>query len=234
MSDYNNGWGGCCGGIGEIIVLLIFFAFFQNGGMFGGNGSQGAAAMTAAETSQMIQQDNLRATAANTNAKLEWVADIVGSNAAKLETVKDAVTNGFFAEQTQMCQLGNNLNNAIRDSRELSQREFCDLRHQMQIDKCETLQAIAASKAEILGFMTQQELATLKAQNLELKGQLSQDNQTARIVAAIGAGKCCCDPCNACGDASVSNAITKAAIAKFVDSVFNPTTTPTTTSNTTT
>jgi hypothetical protein len=97
----------------------------------------------------------------------------------KLEGVKDAVTNGFFANQTNLCELGNNIaqqfnaqtlqginnhNNLTSqltdmrfaaqqcccDTKQLIASSFCDLRHQMQVDKCDTDNKIAASTAAIL------------------------------------------------------------------------------------
>lgn len=250
MSDYNNnGWGGCFGGFGfDAIILLLFFGL-MGGGMWGGfgngfgfgaggAGALGMSSLTAAETSQMIQQDNLRATAANTNAKLDWATSIASGNATKLETVKDAVTNGFFAEQTQMCQLGNNLNNAIRDNRDAFKDGFtalqhqiqsnrCDIEHKMDRNQCETLRAIADSKSEILGYMQQQKLDALEAKNLELKGQLSQNAQTAQIMAAIQANQGCCNPCatpcNPCGG-NLLYALNKAYADEIAQRIVNPTT----------
>lgn len=243
MSDYNNnGWGGCFGGLGgfgfDAIILLLFFGL-MGGGMWGGLGGFGAgggalgmSSLTAVETAQMMQQDNLRATASNTNAKLDWATNIISSNAAKIEGVKDAVTNGFFAEQTQLCQLGNNLNNAIRDNREASAREFCDLRHQMQVDKCETLQAISASESKILGYMQQEKISGLEARNLKLEGQLSQNAQTAQlgaridaVVSAIQANQGCCNPCaspcNPCGG-NLLYALNKAYADEIAQRIVNP------------
>lgn len=239
MSDYNNnGWGSCFGGFGgfgfDAIILLLFFGL-MGGGMWGGLGGFGAgggalgmSSLTAVETAQMMQQDNLRATASNTNAKLDWATNIISSNAAKIEGVKDAVTNGFFAEQTQLCQLGNNLNNAIRDNREASAREFCELRHQMQVDKCETLQAISASESKILGVMQAEKIAALEARNMELKGLLSQNAQTAELKALIQAGQSGCNPCgtgcNPCGGNFLC-ALNTAYAQGLADKIINPTTT---------
>lgn len=244
MYSDNDGWS--CGG-GGWWMFFIFALFFggMNGGMWGGwggagGGALGMSSLTAAETSQMIQQDNLRATAANTNAKLDWATSIASGNATKLEGVKDAVTNGFFAEQTQLCQLGNNLNNSIRDNRDAFTAGFtalqhqiasakCDLEHQMDRNQCEALRAVADSKAEILGYMRQEKIDALEARNLELKGQLSQNAQTAQLMAAIQAGQgggCnpCGTPCNPCGG-NLLCALNTAYANGLADKILNPTTT---------
>lgn len=225
--------GNSCGW--EWIILLLFFCGFGGGmwgmgGLNGGAGALGASSLVATETSALIGQDNLRATAANTNATVAGIAADVRANGAKVETVKDAVTNGFYATQTQFCELGNNLNNAIRDNREASAREFCELRHQQQVDKCDILRAVADSQAAVIARMQQAELDALKAQNLELKGQLSQDNQTARLIAALGQRPCApcapCAPCNPCYD-GVQRAVNDALGTRIGELLF-PTTTSTT------
>lgn len=239
----NNTDNGCCGG-GGWWMFFIFALFFggMNGGMWGGwgganGGALGMSSLTAAETSQMIQQDNLRATAANTNAKLDWATSIAAGNATKIEAVKDAVTNGFFAEQTQMCQLDNHLYNGIRDNRDVFKDGFnalqgqiastkCDIEHKMDRNHCETMRAIADSKNEILGYMQQEKIAGLEARNQELKGQLSQNAQTAQLMAAIQANQGCCNPCatpcNPCGG-NLLYSLNKAFADDIAQRIVNPT-----------
>lgn len=241
---YNND-GGCCGGGGygfpfggfmnglggfgfDALILLLFFGLMGGGmwggmggwgGFGGGAGMLGTTSLAATETAALINQQNTADRVAAANAKADAIAGIVTANGTKIETVKDAVTNGFFANQTNLCELGNNIaqqfsaaamngmqnhNNLTSqltemrfanqqcccDTKQLIQSSFCDLRHQMAADKCETLGAIAASKAEILGVMNAQRMAELEAKNIELKGQISQANQTAAIVAAVQANGC--------------------------------------------
>lgn len=238
----NNTDNGCCGG-GGWWMFFIFALFFggMNGGMWGGwgganGGALGMSSLTAAETSQMIQQDNLRATAANTNAKLDWATSIAAGNATKIEAVKDAVTNGFFAEQTQMCQLDNHLYNGIRDNRDVFKDGFnalqgqiastkCDIEHKMDRNHCETMRAIADSKSEILGYMQQEKINGLEARNQELKGLLSQNAQTAELKALIQSNQGCCNPCstpcNPCGG-NLLYSLNKAFADDIAQRIVNP------------
>jgi hypothetical protein len=289
--SYNND-GGCCnggwgmpfggfmngmGGFGfDALILLLFFGLMGGGmwggmggwgGFGGGAGMLGTTSLAATETAALINQQNTADRVAAANAKADAIAGIVTANGTKIETVKDAVTNGFFANQTNLCELGNNIaqqfsaaamngmqnhNNLTSqltemrfanqqcccDTKQLIQSSFCDLRHQMAADKCETLGAIAASKAEILGVMNAQRMAELEAKNIELKGQISQANQTAAIVAAVQANGCnkpACTPCgpaypygfcNPCVD-GVQRAVNDALGARIGELLF-PTTTPAT------
>ena len=246
---YNND-GGCCnsgcgfpfggfmnglGGFGfDALILLLFFGLMGGGmwggwgggfgGFGGGAGMLGTTSLAATETAALINQQNTADRVAAANAKADAIAGIVTANGTKIETVKDAVTNGFFANQTNLCELGNNIaqqfsaaamngmqnhNNLTSqltemrfanqqcccDTKQLIQSSFCDLRHQMQVDKCDTMQAIAASKAEILGAMATQRMAELEAKNLKLENEISQSKQNATLIAAMQANK----PAVACG-----------------------------------
>ena len=274
------GWGGPFGGLMggfgfDALILLLFFGLMGGGmwggmggwgGFGGGAGMLGTTSLAATETAALINQQNTADRVAAANAKADAIAGIVTANGTKIETVKDAVTNGFFANQTNLCELGNNIaqqfsaaamngmqnhNNLTSqltemrfanqqcccDTKQLIQSSFCDLRHQMAADKCETLGAIAASKAEILGVMNAQRMAELEAKNIELKGQISQANQTAAIVAAVQANGCKpatpCAPapygfCNPCVD-GIQRAVNDALGTRIGEILFPPTTTPTTT-----
>ena len=201
--SYNND-GGCCnggwgmpfggfmngmGGFGfDALILLLFFGL-MGGGMWGGMGGWGGfgngagmlgtTSLAATETAALINQQNTADRVAAANAKADAIAGIVTANGTKIETVKDAVTNGFFANQTNLCELGNNIaqqfsaqtmngmqnhNNLTSqltemrfanqqcccDTKNLIQSSFCDLRHQMQSDKCDTMQAMNANTAAIM------------------------------------------------------------------------------------
>ncbi len=267
---YDNNNGSCCnggwgfgnmfGGFGfDALILLLFFGLMGGGmwggwgggmmgglGWGGGAGMLGATSLAATETAAMINQQNTADRVAAANAKADAIAGIVTANGTKIETVKDAVTNGFFAEQTQLCQAFNtqamqavnNHNDVTRqltdmrfanaqcccDTKQLIQSSFCDLRHQMQADKCETLGAIAASKAEILGAMAAQRMAELEAKNAKLENEISQSKQNATLIAAYQSSQRGCNPCSPCCQPSPCDQLSAAIIAKGIDGIVNPTT----------
>ena len=189
------GGGGSCAF--DMIILLFFFAFMQNGnGLFGGN--NGAA--TANATADMITQRSTAEKVSSIGTGVDAIAGLVTAQGSELKTTKDAVVQGFFAEQTQLCQLGNNLNNAIRDNREASAREFCALQHQAQLDKCELLNAIRTDGEATRALINSIEVSKLKDENLALKGQLSQNAQSAYLESKIAELRGCCRPsCSPCG-----------------------------------
>ena len=279
--SYNND-GGCCnggwgmpfggfmngfGGFGfDALILLLFFGLMGGGmwggmggwgGFGGGAGMLGTTSLAATETAALINQQNTADRVAAANAKADAIAGIVTANGTKIETVKDAVTNGFFANQTNLCELGNNiaqqfsaaamngmqnhnnLTSQLTEMRFANQQCCCEtnqniqrLSTQLESVKCSTEQAIAAAKSEILGAMNAQRMAELEAKNIELKGQISQANQTAAIVAAVQANGCKpaapCAPvpygfCNPCFD-GVQRAVNDALGTRIGELLF-PTTT---------
>ena len=189
------GGGGSC--TFDMIILLFFFAFMQNGGgVFGGN--NGAA--TANATADMITQRSTAEKVSSIGTGVDAIAGLVTAQGAKLETVKDAVVQGFFAEQTQMCQVANNLNNAIRDNRETFVRESTGLQHQADLNKCEFINAIRTEGEATRALINSIEVGKLKEENLALKGQLSQNAQSAYLESKIAELRGCCRPsCSPCG-----------------------------------
>lgn len=250
---YNND-GSCCGGYGfpfggmggfgyDAWILLLFFGMW-GGGMWGGNGMFGRgwgagygleqATTTAAETAALVGQQQVADRVAGIATGVDAIAGLVSAQGTKLETVKDAVTNGFFAQQTNLCELGNNIaqqfnaqtlqginnhNNLTSqltdmrfanaqcccDTKQLIQSSFCDLRHQMQVDKCDTMGAIAASEARILAQYNadkfermQEKLEKANSVIAAQKAEADNQKQTAQILAALqqrGCAPASCSPC---------------------------------------
>lgn len=177
---------GLMGGFGyEWIIMLLFFGMFGwGGGGFGWGGGFGGrgleqATTTAAETAALVGQQQVADRVAGIATGVDAIAGIATANGVKIETVKDAVTNGFYANQRDLCQLGNNIaqqfsaqtmngmqnhNNLTAqltdmrfaqaqcccDTKQLIQSSFCDLRHELAMSKCDTDGKIAAGTAAIM------------------------------------------------------------------------------------
>ena len=236
----------------EWLIMLLFFGMWGNGGFgFGGGRGLEQATTTAAETASLVGQQQTADRVAAIGSDVRQILGQTGGIIEAVNTVGNRAQDGFARLDTNLCQLGhaqsmqavnnyNGLTNQLTDMRfaaqqcccdtkQLIQSSFCDLRHQMQVDKCDTMQAIAASKAEILGAMQAARMAELEAKNLELKGQISQSNQTAQLAALIQQSRACgtCSPCcNPCID-GIQQAV-NAALGTRIGEILFPTTTPTT------
>lgn len=185
MVDNNNngycGWGGGFGGW-EIIVLMLFF------GMWGGNGFGGNNGNTAAETAALVQQDNLRQLAGQTNSTLNWNTQLTGGLVTAAERIGDKVDRNLANTQqqfgrldTNLCQVTNNLTQQINA-----------LQTNMDARFCATNQHIDCAKDQILGYMTQKEIENLRAQLQDTKGLLAvqqanadRESNTRTILSAI-------------------------------------------------
>lgn len=69
------------------------------------------------------------------------------------------------------------------------ERSLGDISHQISDCCCATQRAIDNSTREILGFLTQDKISTLTAENQALKFQQSQSNQNAYLTATIDASR---------------------------------------------
>lgn len=241
-----NGFGNT---IGEIIGLAIVAGIFGLGGNgFGGFGPRGMMPGMAgggdipSVTASLVGQQQVADRVASINTGVDAIAGLVSAQGTKLETVKDAVVNGFYANQTNLCQSFNNVSQQLNDMRFAQQQcccetkgliesKFCNLTHQIQSDKCETLAAIRAEGEATRSLLREMETAQLREKLAKAEAQISQDNQTAKIAALMQAqygrpyanSNCGCDPC--CCQPNACNILAKEIIEAGVNRIVNPTTT---------
>ena len=225
MGGVNSGFGfGNGNGIFDLAALLIvggIFGGFGWGGGFGGGfgGGYGGLAGTttaAAETAALVGQQQVADRVAGIATGVDAVAGIVTANGVKIETVKDAVTNGFYANQRDLCQLGNNIgqqfsaqtmnnmqnhNNLTSqltemrfanaqcccDTKGLIQSSFCNLGHQFERDNAALLRAVAYEGETTRAMLRDIQTQTLQEKLAKAEAQLRDNNQTATIVAAVQA-----------------------------------------------
>ena len=67
------------------------------------------------------------------------------------------------------------------------ERGFADTNYNMATQACETRQAIADSTRQVIDFLTQDKIATLTAENNDLRRAASQDRQNALLTSAMSA-----------------------------------------------
>lgn len=165
------------GGFGnnDLFDLLVLFALFGNGGWggFGGGfGNGGGAGFQGYATRADINE---------------------GFALNGLQT-------GITAIQQGLCDTTYALNNAIKDCCCTTQRAidgvnfnmakgFCDLSNVVNNGTRDVLENQNANTRAILDFLTQDKIATLTAENQNLKLTASQANQNAVLMAAMDANK---------------------------------------------
>lgn len=194
-SGYNDAmFGG--NGAWWIIILLIFL--YGNRG-WGNNGQTGSG---------VVDGYVLASDFANIERKIDSVNNGVCDGFYAMNT---GMLNGFAGVQQTMCQGFSGVNQAINTAGFETRSAITDLGYNLQNCCCETQRAIdgvnynmaknacdiqntihtttrdiidaqRASTDSILGFLTNEKISSLQAQNAALAAQLSQNAQTSTII----------------------------------------------------
>ena len=197
--DNDGMWGN---GAWWIVILLIF-----GWGGFGNNGwGNGMGSTAAAYTDSAIQRgfDNQAVI-----SKLDGInngicslgydqlAQMNGINTNILQTgfgIQQAInadtvsgmqnTNAIQSTLTNMA--AQNASCCCETQRQI-ERGFADTNYNMATQACQTRQAIADSTRQVIDFLTQDKIATLTAENNDLRRAASQDRQNALLTTAMTA-----------------------------------------------
>lgn len=176
----SNGYG-ANGAWGDWIWIIVLFALFGWGGYgYGGNGggqgSVGAEVQRGFDTQAII---------------------------SKLDGVNNGLCDGFYAMNTSLLTGFSNTQNAIMQNGYETRGAISDLGYRLQdcccqtqraIDgvnynmaknTCDITNAINGSTQQILGYLTQEKISALQAENSLLTAQLSQNSQTSTLLQAI-------------------------------------------------
>lgn len=183
------------GGFGEDgWWIILLFLFIGRNGLGGWGGAEGPCA-TQADVRAAVDQQTL---ISKLDQQTYGLAD-------STYALNNTITNGFHGVDTAICNLGYNLQGGLNTlSHQLSdcccetgralERGFAEINYNMATQACDTRRAIADSTRDlldnqnagirsILDFLTQDKIATLQAENQNLKFAASQATQNAFIVA---------------------------------------------------
>lgn len=204
-SNYGSGAGWGDGGwLWIIVVFALLFGWGNNGfgGGFGGNGGYVATAATQADIQRGFDNSAVI-------SKLDGITNglcdgfyavqngMNGINTNILQTgfgIQQAInadtvsgmqnTNSIQATLTNMA--AQNASCCCETQRQI-ERGFADTNYNMATQACQTRQAIADSTRSILDYLCQDKLATLQAENNDLRRAASQDRQNALLTTAMTA-----------------------------------------------
>lgn len=188
-----DGFGGWWGIIALVAVAAIFGGGWGNGFGFGGGNAGGA--LTRGELCQDMNFNDLQSAVRGVS---QGICDSTFA-------LNNTITNGFSGVQQTLCQGFNGVNTGLMQqgyetrlginnlSAQLADcccktnnnitSGFGDLKYQLAADTCDIKQAIGAQTQQILGFLTQEKISALQAENQTLKFAASQTAQNAFIVA---------------------------------------------------
>ena len=197
--------GGMFGGNGDWgawIILFLIFGLFGNGRGFGGfgggnGGSCGSPCATQADVRAAVDQQTL---ISKLDQQTYGLADATYA-------LNNTIMSGFHGVDNAICNLGYNVQSgfnglsaqlaqcccdnraAISEVRYDMATQACDTRNVIQNSTRDILESNNANTRAILDFLTQDKIATLTAENQNLKLAASQSNQNAVLMAAMDANK---------------------------------------------
>ena len=189
----NDGWGDG-GGWWFIIVLFALFGWGGFGNGWGGNGSNSSY-----YTDSALQRgfDN--------QAVISKLDGITNGLCDGFYAVSNSMLTGFNGINTNIMQTGYGIQQAINADTVANMQNTnalqaqianccCEnregqaqIRYDMATQACQTRQAIADSTRSILDYLCQDKIATLTAENNDLRRAASQDRQNALLTTAMSA-----------------------------------------------
>ena len=184
------GYGGGFGdgmGSGWWIILLFLFMGFGNG--FGGYGNNNAAGFVGADVQRGFDQSAVMGGVNNLqNGITAGFGDLQTSLCGGFAGVNAAINNGFA-----QAEIGENARQMSNMQQMFAlQTQVSNTQNVVQSEGAATRAAILEQTNAILSKLCEQELDTLRAQNVNLQNQLnmanlaaSQTAQTQQIIAAL-------------------------------------------------
>ena len=185
VTDGNRNNGGMFGGDWSAwIILFLLFGLFGNNGWgngFGGNGGgtgfQGYA--TRADINEGFALNGLQT---GITAIQQGICD-------STYALNNSITGGFNGISRQLADCCCTTQRAIDGVNFNIAKGFCDIGNVVNSSTRDILENNNTNTRAILDFLTQDKIATLTAENQNLKLSASQANQNAVLMAAMDANK---------------------------------------------
>ena len=175
-------------------IVIILFALIWGGNGWGNNRGYGNGGAGAADNYVL----------ASDFATLQrMLSDGFGDLTAQSRYIQNGICDGFYSMNSSLLNGFNNTNTAIMQngyetrnaiqgvSSQLAdcccktQNAIQGVNYNMARNTCDIIQAGNANTQRILDFLSNEKITALQTENVALKGQISQNNQTATILNAV-------------------------------------------------
>ena len=184
--SYGNNGG--FGGFGDDWVGLIIILALLG---WGGNGFGGFGGFGGGRTEPCATQADVRA-AVDQQTLISKLDQQTYGLADSTYALNNTITSGFHGVDNAICNLGynvqsgfNSLGHQISDCCCATQRAIDGVNYNMATQACETRQAINDSTRAIIDFLTTDKIATLQAENQNLKLAASQAAQNNYLLSEL-------------------------------------------------
>ena len=175
----NSGWEGIIG----LIVVAGLFGGNWGGGIFGNRGGSPAT------QADLASGFNNQAVLANLNDIILGQAQMQNFINQGFNGVQNTLTTSFANLNTNLCSLGYNQAQLVNGlSRELAdcccttKGAIADLKYSNERQTCDIINAINAGNQRLVDIYTNDKIEALRAENVALKGKISDDYQADRII----------------------------------------------------
>lgn len=184
----NNGWNDWS----WIIGLALVGGLFGNGGFGFGNGGRGNYCGTPATTADLAAGFNNSAVLGNLNDIILGQAQMQNFVNQGFAGLNATINAGFNGVDNAVCTLGYNTQagfNALANQLATcccdTRAAIADVKYSNERQTCDIIQAINAGNQRLVDIYTGDKIAALTAENSALKGQISNDRQSAYITDTI-------------------------------------------------
>lgn len=209
-ADDGYGFGG---GWAWWIIILLIFGWGGNGWGFGGNRGNGSTDFLDSALQRGFDNQSV---ISKLDGISNGICSLGYDQLAQMNGINQNISNGFHGVDNAICNLGyqtqqgfNSTNIALMQGHNALQAQLADcccqnreaiaqVRYDMATDTCalqntmnnntrDLLENQNSNTRAILDFLTQDKIATLQAENTDLKRAASQDRQSALLTTAMSA-----------------------------------------------
>ena len=187
-NNANSGWNDWSWIIGLIAVAGLFGGGFGNGGLFGGRG-YGSSPATQADLSAGFANSEIMSDLNDIILGQATMQNFINQGFAGLN---NTITTGFAGVNNAICTLGyqnqagfNALSRELADCCCTTQRSIDSVKYENAKNTCDIIRAGQDNTRAILDFLTNEKIEGLRAENTALKGQISNERQSAFIIDAL-------------------------------------------------
>ena len=206
LNGYGSNNGGMWGQDGIWAILLL--ALLGNRGFGFGGGYGGGAGFISGdalgyELGKVATQADIAA-GFNNSATLGGINDLKLANAQGFAGLNSAIANttstlgynmaqGFHGVDNAVCTLGynmasgfNTIGHQISDCCCATRAAIADLKYANEAQTCQLLTNQNAQTQRIIDYLTNEKIESLRAENVALKGRISNDAQSAYLIDKLG------------------------------------------------
>lgn len=177
----NSGFGG--DGWWGIILIALLFGWGRGGYGFGGSG--GGSEMLGYELGKVASTNDV-ASGFSTSAIMSNQREMQLAQAQGFANVQQTLCQGFNGINTTLMQGFHGVDNSICTLGYNMAQGFNGVSRQISDCCCELRTQSERNTQRIIDFMQTEKINALTAENVALKGRISNDAQTAAIVGALG------------------------------------------------